>query len=109
MNGPFLPLGPTYLVAETAVQILGSASAAGGSCTKYRIRNLSSTAEYFAFGTSSSVSEPTAPSAGTPQSNTIGMLASSVEYFTLPPNVYIIAGNTTGFEVTPGDGIGCGL
>jgi hypothetical protein len=48
----------------------------------------------------------TAPTAGNPSANTIGMLPYTVEIFgTLPPNAYFKADAAGAFEVTPGEGL----
>jgi hypothetical protein len=97
----FAPSGQTVLVDNTARQI---ASGNNMSSQGYRVRNLSSSVQYFTHGTSNTITSAGAPSAGSPVSNTIGMLGSSVETFAgLGP--FMIASSATGFEVTPGDGI----
>jgi hypothetical protein len=96
----FKPLGPTTLVGVTAVQVNTNLSA---GISSYRIRNLLSTVQYFAWGPST-VGAPAAPTAGVPSPNTIGMLPNSVETFELPINIYFIAGSAAAFEVTPGMG-----
>lgn len=94
----FTPQTSTYLVGSSAVQVVGSS-------VQYRVRNTQSTAQYFTYGTSSSITYTGAPSAGTPSANTIGMLASTVEVFTLGPGTWFI-GNTAGaFEITGGEGL----
>lgn len=97
----FAPQGPTVLVNNSATQIIPANSATNPA---YRVRNLSASVQYFTHGTTSSVTSIGAPSAGTPSANTIGMLGNSVEVFSnlLP---FMIASTSTGFEVTPGDGV----
>jgi hypothetical protein len=105
-NGPlnaFNANGPTYLVAATAVQIAPPAGSTG--VFSYRVRNLSASAQYLTWGLSSSVASIGAPTAGVPSANTIGMFGNSVETFTFPPYLWMIASSATGFEVTPGTGI----
>ncbi len=101
VNGAFSPSGPTFLVGATAVQI---APANALTNMGYRVRNLSSSAQYFTHGSANTVTSAGAPSAGTPSANTIGMLPNSVETFAnlLP---FMIASSATGFEVTPGEGV----
>ena len=100
MDLVFSATGPTVLVQGTAVQIAPTSNV---MVQAYRIRNLSSSAQYFTHGNASTVTSIT-PSAGTPAANTIGMIGSSVEVFgsVLP---FIIASTSTGFEVTPGEGV----
>lgn len=104
----FAPCGSTVLVDSTARQVTCSSSTLPQS---YRIRNLGSAAAYLTWSTaniSSGVAptglSATAPVAGTPAPNVIGMLPQSVETFTLPANAWFQAGTTFTFEVTPGDG-----
>jgi site-specific recombinase XerC len=97
----FCPLGPTTLVANTAVTIQKSQGAGSYS---YRVRNLSSSQQWFTWGGTSSVASLT-PAAGVPAPNTIGMLPTSVETFEITgATVYFIASSSTGFEFTPGQG-----
>jgi hypothetical protein len=108
-NGPlnaFNANGPTYLVGSAAsVQILPNAGPPATGVFSYRVRNLSSGQQYFSWGVGSGVTSVGAPSLGTPSANTIGMNGNSVETFTFPPYCWMIAGTTTGFEVTPGTGL----
>jgi hypothetical protein len=103
---PFRPTGPTVTVDGTARQV-SSTGPTGNQ--QYRVRNVNGAAAYFAWSTASISSgvaptmSVTAPVAGTPQANVIGMLATSVEVFTLPVNAWFLAGAGT-FEVTPGEG-----
>jgi hypothetical protein len=99
MDKPFSPSGPTTLVDNTARQI-GTAPGPGN----YRVRNLATTGQYFTHGATSSVTSVGAPTGGSPSANTIGMAGSGVEVFSglLP---WMIASTSTGFEVTPGDGL----
>jgi hypothetical protein len=100
ISSAFQPQGPTYLVGTAAVQITSGT----GSCC-YRVRNLAAVTQYFTWGNASTVTSVGAPSLGTPSANTFGLLASSVETFELPGNVWLIASSATGFEVTPGEGL----
>jgi hypothetical protein len=103
LNSTFSPQGPTYLLVGTAIQILSNGQNAVQS---YRIRNLSSSSQYFTWGAASSVTSVGAPSAGVPSANTIGMIGNSVETISgLPVGVWMIASSATGFEVTPGEGM----
>jgi len=101
LQGAFLPLGPAVFVGSTPRQ----ANPISGSAIAHRVRNLSGTAQYLAWGTTSAVSAPVAPTDGNPSSNTLGMLPGSVETFSFPPNSWFIAGSATGFELTPGEGL----
>jgi hypothetical protein len=100
MDLAFSTAGPTVLVQGTAVQVSPTNNVIPQA---YRIRNLSSSAQYFTHGGASTVASIT-PSAGVPAANTIGMIGSSVEVFgnILP---WMIASSSTGFEVTPGEGV----
>jgi hypothetical protein len=104
MDKPFQPTGPTILVDNTAREIGIRADALGGAGNNYRVRNLASTGQYFTHGATSSVTSIGAPVGGTPSANTIGMAGNGVEVFSglLP---WMIASTSTGFEVTPGDGL----
>ena len=99
MDKPFSPTGPTFFVGTSATQI--GAFGYAGNC--WRIRNLSTSAQYFTHGQTAAVTNASAPAQNAPALNTIGMLPQSVEVFSglLP---WMIAGSATGFEVTPGDG-----
>ena len=98
----FMPSGSTVLVGASATQV---PTTSGIGASSFRIRNMSASVQYFAWGTASSVAAPVAPTAGVPSASTIGMLGNSVETFILPPNAWFIAGTVTGFEFTPGEGI----
>jgi hypothetical protein len=98
----FKPVGQTVVVSTTAVQVRSLAADPGGTLS-IRVRNLSGSAQYFSWGSTSSVT-CTAPAAGAPQPNTIGMIGSSVETFEIPQAAYFIASSSTGFEMTPGQG-----
>lgn len=97
----FQPSSSLNLVTNAAaVQVTGV-----GIATSYRIRNLSSTPQYIKWGRDSTITAPTAPTAGVPQAATIGMLPNSVETFNLPAGSWFIADNATGFEVQAGEGV----
>lgn len=96
----FQPTGPTIFVGASAVQIAQNQRASN----VYRVRNLSSVAQYFTTGPNNGVTSVGAPSAGSPSAATIGMLPYSVETFTGLGD-WMIASSATGFEVTPGDGM----
>lgn len=100
MDKPFAITGATLVVAATAVNIGGQQTGGGNS---FRVRNLSTSTQYFTGGQSNAVTSLT-PVAGTPSPFTIGMLGSSVETFSNLPG-WMIASSATGFEVTPGDGV----
>jgi hypothetical protein len=99
MDKPFSPSGPTTLVDNTARQI--GASPGPGN---YRVVNLSASVQYFTHGPTSSVTSVGAPTGGSPSANTIGMAGNGVEILSnlLP---WMIASTSTGFLVTPGDGL----
>jgi hypothetical protein len=99
MDKPFSPSGPSTLVDGTARQIGGSPGP-----YNYRVVNLSASVQYFTHGPTSSVTSVGAPTGGSPSANTIGMAGNGVEVFSgLMP--WMIASTSTGFLVTPGDGL----
>ena len=106
---PFQPQSKTTLVDNATAYQVQTPSA--GSGIQYRIRNRSSSQAYLAWAASiAGTTAPTMPSAapivGTPQTGVIGMIGSSVENFTLPPNCFfqaITAAMT--FEITAGEGV----
>lgn len=99
MDHPFAPGAPTYLVANTAVQLLPGAGQA------FRLLNLSTAIQHIAWGPTSSVTV-TAPTGGSPQTNTLGIPPSAERTITVPnQGLYWIASSSTGFEVTQGDGV----
>lgn len=98
----FKPLGVTTLVVNAAVQLPAS-QASGSGAYMFRVRNLSSSAQYFTWGTNNGIVSQT-PAAGTPAANTIGMIPTSVETFEIPGGSWVIASTATGFEFTPGIG-----
>lgn len=99
----FKPLGPTSLVVATAVQ-LPSPLQSGSGAYMFRVRNLSTSAQYFTYGQNAAITSLT-PAAGAPAPNTIGMIPTSVETFELSGNdLFVIASSATGFEFTPGIG-----
>lgn len=102
MDKPFAPTGPTIVVGSTATQFRTDGPA-GGIGNSFRVRNLSSSAQYFTTGGAGVTS--LTPAAGTPALNTIGMLPNSVETFANLAGQYMIASSATGFEVTQGDGV----
>jgi hypothetical protein len=104
MDKPFQPTGPTILVDNTARLIGINVNANGAAGNNYRIRNLSTSAQYFTHGAASTVTSAGAPTAGVPSANTIGMAGSGVEVFS-GLMAWMIASSSTGFEVTPGDGL----
>ena len=101
ISGAFGLMGSTYFVGASAVQIPSPGTPL--NCAM-RIRNLSGSVQYFAWG-NSSVSAPVAPTQGSPSANTVGMVGGSVEVFMLPPGAWLIASSATGFEVTAGEGV----
>lgn len=109
-DAAFAPNGSTVLVDTTPRQVISGSSLQNS--TTYRVRNLGAAQAYFTWITPSlaggtgapSGLSATAPAAGTPAPNVIGMLPSSVETFTLPVNAWFQAGVGFTFEVTPGTG-----
>lgn len=99
----FAPKGPVYFVGSAAAVNCLSTQDTATTPASFRIRNLSSSVQYFTHGSSSSVTSIGAPSSGNPSANTIGMLPNSVETFTGLMD-WFIAGTSTGFEVIPGEG-----
>jgi hypothetical protein len=104
----FTPKSKTYLVSTTTVQIPTTDNVYAVS---YRIRNLSTNAAYFAWqpanptGTAVVIGTVSAPTAGSPVDNVIGMFPESVEIFSLPPNVWLKSDTANAFEVLAGEGI----
>lgn len=99
MDKPFAAVGPTFTVSTAAVQLPGSVGS-GGS---FRVRCLAT--GYLAWGTSNAVTV-TAPVAGTPQLNVLGMTIGAVEKISgIPIGGWLISSVASGFEVTQGDGI----
>ncbi|HUP07658.1 MAG TPA: hypothetical protein VMU47_10935 [Caldimonas sp.] len=109
---PFQPQSKCSVVDNSAAVQVQAPSTAGS--IQYRIRNRSSSEAYLAWAApqgGGGATQPTMPSVapivGTPQTGVIGMLGSSVETFTLPPNCYfqaITAGGAT-FEIIAGEGV----
>lgn len=102
IQGAFQPQGPCTLVDNTARQPLESGS---GQNQSVRVRNLATTTQYFTWGTTSAVTSAGAPTGGTPSANTIGMIGTSVETFSIPSGAWMIASSATGFEVICGEGL----
>lgn len=107
-NSPFSPFGPTALVGVTPVQVYSSSNT---QPTSYRVRNLLSTPQYFSWKAQQPENPTptitvTAPTAGVPSANTIGMLPNSVEVFGgLPGNAWFEADAAAAFEITAGEGL----
>lgn len=107
-NSPFSPFGPTYLVGTTSVQVQSSN---GNQPTSYRVKNMLSTTQYFSWlppqpNNATQNVTVTAPVAGTPSPNTLGMLPYSVEIFGgLPNNAWFKADAVGAFEITAGEGL----
>lgn len=99
MDHPFAAGGPTFLVVNAAVQI------PPGAGQSFRIVNLAAAVQYIAWGLTNGVTV-TAPTAGTPQPNTLGLAAGAERTITIPtPGLFFIASAATGFLVTQGDGV----
>lgn len=109
-NGAFVPFGPTVLVGTSEVQVSSGMRNTGP--TAYRVRNLSTSAQYFSWapaaplgGAAPSITV-TIPTAGNPSANTLGMAAGNVEVFGgLPANAFFKANAAGAFEITPGEGL----
>lgn len=107
-NGAFVPMGQTYLVGTSSVQVK---SQGNQTPTAYRIKAVLSTPQYLRWappdptGTAITVGSVTAPSAGTPSSETFGFLAGAVEIISLPANAWFKADAVGAFEITPGEGL----
>ena len=107
-NSPFSPFGPTYLVGTSSVQVQSSN---GNQPTSYRVKNMLGTTQYFSWlppqpNNATQNVTVTAPTAGNPSANTIGMLPYSVEIFGgLPGNAWFEADAAGAFEITPGEGL----
>ena len=104
----FCPKGQTYLVSTSSVQVTTQDNV---NAISYRVRNLTTGTAYFAWappqpnGQAVTVGTVTAPTAGSPSQNVIGMFAQSVEVFTLPPNVWLKSDTANAFEVIAGEGM----
>lgn len=107
-DNAFQPLGPTYTISGAPVQCKTTVNQAA---TSYRVRNVTLSAAYFAWAAAlANGGVPTnmttiGPAQSQPAVNQIGMIASSVEVFVLPPNAWFLNAPTATFEVTPGEGI----
>ena len=105
-NSPFTPFGPTVLVGTSEVQVNTSNN---DNQTSYRVRNVSASVQYFSWAPSTGATPSitvTAPTAGNPSYNTIGMLGNSIEVFGgLPPNAWFKADAVAAFEITAGEGL----
>lgn len=99
----FRPISPLTFVGATAVQIIAQGANTGAAGT-FRVRNISSSVQYFTWGSTSAVTSAGAPTAGVPSSNTVGLLPNSVESFEIPVYSWFIASSSTGFEFTAGIG-----
>lgn len=104
-DSAFTPYGPLTLIGTAVVQV---ASTTLVNPASYRIRCL--VAGYLSWAPSTgsvppTIGAPTAPTAGVPSVNTIGMSVGQTEVIALPPNAYFLSNNAAGFEVTAGEGI----
>lgn len=106
-NGAFVPFGQTYLVGTTSVQVL---SQGNQGATSYRIKSMLTTTQYLRWappsptGVAVTVGSVTAPVAGTPSNETIGLFPGAVEVISLPANAWFKADAVAAFEITPGEG-----
>lgn len=101
MDHPFVAGGPTFFVTNAAVQIPPGVGAS------FRVVNLAAvgTPQYLAWGPTNAVTV-TAPTAGNPQPNTLGMLGGTERVITIPnQGQFFIASAATGFLITQGDGV----
>ena len=112
MNQAFTPGGPTVLIGTTPLQATSGLTGVVDPTqrTAYRVRCLINGYISWAPANRTGGGAPqgvtsTAPAAGTPSENTIGMLAGQCEIFTLPQNAWFYASAAVSFEVTPGEGI----
>jgi len=96
----FKPIGATYTVSTSAIQVGGSPQSNPGGISTYRVRSLTANG-YISWGSTSAVTA-TAPAVGSPQMNTMGMTTNQVEHFEIPYGSWFIG--TAAFEVTPGIG-----
>lgn len=107
-NGAFTPMGQTYLIGTSSVQVKAEGNQ---TPTAYRIKSLLATTQYLRWappdptGATITVGTVSAPVAGTPSSNTIGFFPGSVEIVALPANVWLKSDGVAAFEVTPGEGL----
>jgi hypothetical protein len=103
----FNPQPMTAFIGAAAAQILTSSD---GAPYMFRVRNLSTTPQYFAWGVSAAAAtaalatSPPTGVGGAASTNVIGMIGSSVETFEIPVTSWFIASTATGFEFTPGRG-----
>ena len=106
-DNAFTPFGPTYRVSGTPVQCLTTNNQ---NATSYRVRNALAAVSFFSWapplanGNAPTISTVTPVVGSAPVSNTVGMVASTVEVFCLPPNAWFASGSGDAFEVTPGEG-----
>lgn len=103
MDKPFTPTAPTYLVTNTATYI--SAQVTGNTL---RILNLAAAVQGFAYAPGPNPNLTyTAPTAAA-QSATVQMASGASEKFSGligAQGVTLCASSSTGFNVTPGDGL----
>lgn len=103
-DGAFAPNGDTVLVGTTIVQVKARSNV---ETQNYRVRCL--VTGYISWATSNNPTAPTfaatAPVAGTPSPNTLGMTVGGVETFCLANDAYFLSSVVAGFEVTPGEGL----
>lgn len=106
-NGAFVPMGKTYLVGTSSVQVKAEGNQ---TPTTYRIKAMLSTTQYLRWappdptGTAITVGSVTAPSAGSPSDNTIGFFPGAVEVISLPANAWFKSDAVAAFEIIPGEG-----
>lgn len=110
-DSPFSPElgGNTVLVGVTPVQVMSGASSQNQvQNTSYRIRCL--VAGYLAWnpqvtGNALPVFSATAPAAGVPSVNTIGMSVGQTEVLDLGNNVWFLSSVAAAFEISAGEGV----
>lgn len=107
-NGAFTPFGKVYLVGTSSVQVLSDGNQ---GATAYRIKSMLSTTQYLRWappdptGTAITVGSVTAPTAGSPSTNTIGFFPGAVEIVSLPANAWFKSDAVAAFEIIPGEGL----
>jgi hypothetical protein len=99
----FKPITGNTYVGSGAVQV--AIASAIQHVSTFRVRNPGSGAAYIAWGPTSGVAAPSAPSSGTTiANNSIGVGAGLSVYIAVPPGSYFIASSGATFEVIGGAG-----
>lgn len=105
-DATFTPKGSTVLLGVTVLQI--QPTNVDEQATSMLVRCL--VTGYFAWlpgklGDTAPSITVTAPTAGVPSANTIGMSIGQVQTFQLPQNAWFKSSVAAGFEFTPGEGV----